>query len=137
MQQQPLFNLDEYIVSPQEDADPPNIFAVYFGEEAAEKIIESYGGQDLKVPSQETGPAFERVVKNLGKDLAERFVRTFGGEFIYVPQEAAVKIKERNVKICEKVKALMVSGSTNLDAMSAVAEEFKISQRSIRRIFYG
>ncbi len=137
MEQQPLFSLDEYIVSPQENAEPPNIFAIYLGEEAAEKIIASYGGQDLKVPSQESGPAFERVVKNLGQDLAEKFVRTFGGEFIYVPQEAAVKIKERNVKIREKVRAKMASGLSNLDAMSAVSEEFAISQRSIRRIFYG
>ena len=133
MEQQPLFDLQQYM-SQSDEPEPSNVFVEYMGEEAAEKIISCLGGQDLRVPVIETGPVYAGLLEKLGQELTAEFMRIFGGEMIYVPLEYSCRLENRNKQIRERINELVMQGKSSATAMQIAAEEFELSQRSVRRI---
>jgi len=47
------------------------------------------------------------------------------------------KRQERNREVRKSIRNLMQQGITSVQAMKKVATQFKLSQRTIRRIFYN
>ncbi len=67
------------------------------GEEAAHKIVERYGGEQLVVPSKYDPRS--RLGRQLGKQPLSLLVRWWGGCPIYVPTMAAARRAARDERI--------------------------------------
>lgn len=131
MKQQPLFDLDPYIVEPVHEA---STMEAYFGKEAAAKITGELGGQTFRVPTECSGVEYDTLCSALGPELAEQFIQTFGGEMTYIPNDHQAKVNDRNASIRSRVSALIKEGHTRNYAVRTTAKEFGMSDRNIRRI---
>jgi len=133
MNQQPLFDLEEYIREVPDD-DQQSMFVAYFGEEAAAIIAEKLGGLSIKIPTFQEGKEWDALVSAVGDELAARISDTFGGEKLYIPKEHEAQLAERNRQVRDFCRTLMLQGWQRQQAMNEAAKVFDLSDRHIRRI---
>lgn len=133
MQQQPLFDLEQYIQDVPEE-DQQSMFVAYFGEEAAALIAEKLGGLSIKIPNTHEGKEWDYLAGAVGDDLAKCISDTFGGEKLYFPKEYEAQVAERNRQVREFCRTLMIQGWVRQQAILEAAKVFDLSDRTIRRI---
>lgn len=137
MNQQPLFDLSNYIVQRSTDVDDQHLdmLTVHLGEEGAQKVVASLGGLSFRIPSTESGHRFDELVNKLGQDLAQKMVSIFGGEDLYIPRNYYSTVAKRHKEIKRKYQDLInTQGKSSRLAVQILALENEISDRQIRRI---
>lgn len=100
--------------------------AMVVGVESADKLVASYGGTELYIPSIENLKADHKLVELLGTESAGRLSRYWSSQVLNIPLNKRAKIGARNAEIV----ALSKQGK----CPNSLATQFTLHVRTIRKI---
>lgn len=104
--------------------------ADYIGHDAALRLTEEMGGNDILVPKRETGRTWGRLVAALGEADARRFCYFFAGERIYIPVNATGEVSSAK----RLVRALHAEGMSAQEIAKRVNMRRRVTARWVRRV---
>lgn len=102
------------------------LLRAYFDETTVSLLVEAFGGQELLIPSKESGKPWERLVAVLGDDRAHVVVKYFGGERVAMPVA-------QDERAADAIRALHRSGKS-INEIAQFGFVRRYSSRQIRRI---
>lgn len=102
------------------------LLLAYFDRHTVSLLVEAFGGQELLIPSKESGKPWERLVAVLGDDRAHVVVKYFGGERVAMPVA-------QDERAADAIRALHRSGKS-INEIAQFGFVRRYSSRQIRRI---
>ncbi len=96
------------------------------GQEAAEKLINAYRGQEVYIPAADKLHGEHKLVKLLGLDVALRLSHYWHNTILTVPMQRAKTIAQRNAEIIKRYKSGTDKGE--------IAALFGLHTRTVRKI---
>ena len=97
------------------------------------RVLTAYGGRTLRIPASVPAPG-HRLRQSLGAACTERLVARYGGTELYVPTCRAVLGRLRQQEIIRDFRRASARGMSSVNAVSALAGRYGLSDRRIWQI---
>ena len=97
------------------------------------RVLTAYGGRTLRIPAAVPPPG-HRLRRDLGAVCTERLVARYGGTELYVPTCRAVLGRLRQQEIIRDFSRAAGRGMSSVNAVSALAGRYGLSDRRIWQI---
>lgn len=95
------------------------------------RLLETYGGQTIRVPATIPTERHHPLLRRLGKRCAGKLVAAFGGTPLYVPRCTSVLTKLRQREIIETFSRHTSRGTSSTAAVACLARRHGLSDRQI------
>ena len=106
------------------------VLSEYIGEGAAAKLVESFGGCQIKIPKRRSGVWWDRIVATIGQKDAEELCNVFAGESIYIP----INADDERAARCRVVLDALNSGMTYAEIARSMRFCIRYSERGLRKL---
>lgn len=107
------------------------------GQEATDKLIKAYGGNELAVPAGRNDQGLkviDEIAGHIGQEAAQKLCAEYASEYVYIPLMAAFKRNERNKAIHAEFDEAMREGISANQAVRKISLEHHLSNRNIWKI---
>ncbi|MDD4701830.1 MAG: Mor transcription activator family protein [Desulfovibrio sp.] len=98
------------------------------------RLLETYGGQTIRVPATIPAERHHPLLRRLGKRCTGKLVAAFGGTPVYVPRCTSVLTKLRQQEIIETFSRHTARGTSSTAAVACLARRHGLSDRQIWNI---
>lgn len=101
--------------------------ATIVGDDATLSIVAAFGGKAIY-------PSSDRFEPVIGRDAAAILAKELRGGEIYIPSCLRESIDARNGELVEKFDTMTKAGMSTRQAVSSLADEFRLSDRRVWKI---
>lgn len=109
--------------------------ALYVGHDAAMKLVKSYGGTSIYIPSVASRIS-QGIEEAIGREAASSLCNGFGGSDLYIPRCLKGLLLSRNISVCLDYEDLITSMGSDA-ATNVLARRYALSNRYIYMILKG